>query len=334
MSSSMAICVAEDRISDEEPVRLCVASVSRANPDCPIVAFLPNASTSLQRWLARQSGVELQRKLVEGRFGWNVKPHALLSVLDRGYQCAWWVDSDVIVRHSLSARYARVDERAFIATEEALLGAHSDYGLRARGWGFVPARDFGYSLNSGVLRVSREHIALLLDWRGLLESSEYRAAQGIDWEQRPLHLAGDQDILTALLCSEKYAAVEVRILERGSDIIQYYGSGGYTLRERLGNLINGGATFVHSQGFKPWRDSEDRVSNALRRYFRQILSDTSVYLLEARRLREVTELTLPWTTARTSVGKILRLMGFGSNFLTGLPMAVLCDVSRVIRRAR
>ena len=334
MSDSTAICVAEDRISDEDPLRLCLASASRTNPDSAIVAFLPNASKNLQRWLARQPSVELRSKLVDGKFGWNIKPDALLSVMDSGYETVWWIDSDVICLRSLHSRYKQLNARLLLATEEALSGSYKDYGARARGWGFYPSRHFGFTLNSGVLRASREHIALLLNWREMLESPEYLGAQLLDWERRPLHLAGDQDILTALLCSEKYAHIGVHILQRGSDIIQYYGSSCYTVRERLGNLVNGGPTFVHSQGFKPWRDTDARGKSVFSRLFRQLLSDTSVYLLEAQRLRCEVALDLPWTRASTVPGRALRLMGFGSNFLTGLPVAVIGDALRMVRRFR
>ena len=334
MSDSMAICVAEDRISDEDPIRLCLASASRVNPDTAIVAFLPNASKSLQRWLAGQPRVELRSKLVDGKFGWNIKPDALLTVMDGGYETAWWIDSDVICLRSLNSRYKQLDRRLFLAAEEALSGSYEDHGARARGWGFYPSRNFGFPLNSGVLRASREHIALLLKWREMLESPEYRSVQLLDWEQRPLHLAGDQDVLTALLCSEQYAHTDVHILQRGSDIIQYYGSSCYTVRERLGNLLNGGPTFVHSQGFKPWRDTDARGKSVIARHFRQLLSDTSVYLLEAQRLRGATELDLPWTRASTAPGRALRLMGFKSKVLTGLPLAVVGDAVRMVRRSR
>lgn len=333
MSGSIAICVAEDRVPDEEPTRLCVASACQSNPDCVIVAFLPNASRSLQSWLAKQPRVELRAKLMEGEYGWNVKPHALLSVIESGFECAWWFDSDVIVRRSVTAQYGKWDTGMFLATEEALSGGYYDRGLRARGWGLEPVRDFGHALNSGVLRASREHMPLLLGWCELLQSPEYRTAQLLEFARRPLHLAGDQDLLTALLCSEKYAHIRVRILRRGSDIVQYYGGCCYTVRERFGNFVYGGPTFVHSQGFKPWRSADVRGTGALKRCYRQLLSDTSIYLMEARRLQQAVELELPWTGARTASGRLLRSLGFGSSALTGLPLAFVGDAARFVRWA-
>src|SRR5262249_5971923 len=64
--------------------------------------------------------------------------------------------------------------------------------------------------------------------------------------------ARGQDALTALLASQEYANVPLKILKRGKDIIQYFGSHGYTISERLSNVVFGAPTFIHSQGPKPW----------------------------------------------------------------------------------
>lgn len=328
---SRVLCLAEDRASEEVVVRLCIASARRSNPECPIIAYLPNASGALQHWLAVQPRVELRSKLLQGKYGWNVKPYALLAVLDDEFDEAWWIDSDVLVRRSLAAVYGAVDSRMFLASEEALSAAYEDSGRRARAWGFEAVRDFHFTLNSGVMRVSACHRALLQRWRGLLESPEYRAAQLLDWRVCPAHLVGDQDVLTALLCSAEFGDVPVRVLRRGPDIVQYYGPYCYTLRERLGNVFNGGPTFIHSQGFKPWRTSPPDSRPRFKQVYRKLLSDASTYLLEARRFRAAVADDLTWTGADTTAGSLLRILGFGNRMMTGLPLALAGDIVRIVR---
>ena len=67
----------------------------------------------------------------------------------------------------------------------------------------------------------------------------YRDEQTKVWDSRGVHMVGDQDVLTALLCSEEFSDVPIEIFYRGSGIIQYFGLYGFTLRERLRCLING-----------------------------------------------------------------------------------------------
>ena len=49
-------------------------------------------------------------------------------------------------------------------------------------------------------------------------------------------MTGDQDVLTALLGSERYAGIPMNVLERGRDIVMNFGPAGYTVMERLRNL--------------------------------------------------------------------------------------------------
>lgn len=328
-----AICLAEDRSSEEEAIRVCVASAQRSNPGYPILAYLPNASTDLRNWLARVPQCTLRSEPLPGKYGWNVKPQALLSTLAAGYEEAWWIDSDVLVRRSLQHTYRHLSGDTLLAAEEALSAAYADYGQRARGWGFAVARHFRFNLNSCVLRVSRVHIELLSRWQALLDSPEYRAAQGLDWRVCPPHMLGDQDVLTALLCAVEFAHVPVHVLRRGPDIIQYYGLSAYTLRERLGNAVNGGPTFVHSQGFKPWRRREPQLAaHGVRRLWQGLLSDASAYLVEASKLGLTGDMS--WVEPRTAGGRMLRRLGLGNRVLTGLPLAAAADLLRLLRPHR
>jgi hypothetical protein len=329
ITSLPVICLAEDRVSEEVAVRLCIASARRANPDWPIIAYLPNASAALQRWIGRQSQVRLRSGLLRGGYSWDVKPYALLTLLDEGFEEVWWLDSDVLVRRSLAATYSGISREKFLVTEEALSAAYDDDGRRARAWGFEPVRNFHFTLNSGVIRASACHRLLLQRWRSLLESSEYQAARVLDWRVCPAHLLGDQDVLTALLCGPEFGTVDVHVLRRGPDVVQCLGPFCYTLRERLGNVYDAGPSFVHSQGFKPWRSSQSEPQS--RSTYRTLLSDTSIYLLEAQRLSGDVENELPWTKASSVLGALLRFCGLGNRILTGLPLAIAGDLARMLR---
>src|SRR5262249_26073640 len=119
----------------------------------------------------------------------------------------------------------------------------------------IPPDVFGQTLNTAVIRVTTEHYSLLQKWAELLGSEQYQRWQHVEWTETampPVHLVGDQDVLTALLASVEYSQVPVRMLNRGKAIIQYFTLKGYTTAERIRNLFTGVPAFVHSQGPKPW----------------------------------------------------------------------------------
>jgi hypothetical protein len=332
-----AICISEDRPTEEAAIRVALASIRRTNPDFTIVAFLPNASAALRAWISSQPKVDLRlhRPPGEGANSWNVKPHALLTVLGEGYDQVWWLDSDALVRRDLAAAYDESGLGVLLITEEALSAAYADDGRRADAWGFRRGRHFGFNLNRCVLRASNAHVPLLTRWRTLLNSPEYRAAQTLHWKDAPEHLLGDQDVLTALLCADEFSGIPVRVLRRGPDIVQYCGTNCYTLRERLGNLFDGGPRFIHSQGFKPWRQQQDDEHRPwAKRLFADLLSDTSSYCVAAQSYRGAAGDQLEWAAPRTGIGRALRVIGFGRIVLTGLPLAVIGDAHRLFRRFR
>ena len=173
--------------------------------------------------------------------------------------------SDIIVTGDVLKALANLDPQTLVLTEEALWTPYGDPdGMRARMWGFKVGRVLPFALNTGVIRVTRQHHRLMVRWRELLESEPYRAAQGRDWHSRPLHMISDQDVLTALLASEEFANVPLRFLLRGKDIVQYFGPYGYTLRERLIHLSGRRPAFIHSQGPKPWLWDEEELQKAER----------------------------------------------------------------------
>lgn len=335
----MIVCVAEDRKSCEPAVKLLLLSLARHCEKLAVELFYPVADSRFSAWLRKCPRVRLNLEPVPQAYGWNVKPQALLALLDRGYDELLWLDSDVIVTRDFQSLFTGLRSDTVVVAEEALYGGYADTGaLRTRGWGFEVGRELPFSVNTALLRVTRSHIPLLEHWRELLEHEEYRQAQRQIWHQRPVHLFGDQDVLTALLASRPYAAVPVHYLRRGPDIIQYFGVYGYTCRERAGHLLRGSPPFVHSQGFKPWLGAaaKPKLRNP-REYFDGLYLDASPYTLAARPYQAELEDDCRWLRPRLLGGAILRAAGFWRPPLVGWPLALVADLVRmgkkVLRRA-
>jgi len=190
-----------------------------------------------------------------------------------------------------------------------------------------------HALNTGVIRVTLKHETLLRAWMELLDSDTYRTAQGLHWASRPKHMLSDQDALTALLGSVEFANIPLRVLQRGRDIIQYFGFSAYTTAERLRNLFFGTPLFLHCQGWKPW---EARASSAeywgAKAFLRQLLLDLAPYQLIAQRYADRLGQPVPWLEKRSRTACFLLLLGCGKPALTGLPLAVLLDLARGLKR--
>ena len=163
------------------------------------------------------------------------------------------------------------------------------------------------SLNSGVLRVTKRHYPLMKRWWELLQSDEYQRCQQDGWRQRPIHMQGDQDVLTALLTSTEFADIPLKMLRRGKDIVQFDGVWGYTTAERLRSLLGDGPTFIHCMGTKPWVapwNSERR--NDMREYLKMVYLDVSPYTLSSAKFRPGLGCDTNWMSAHYKLSAILR----------------------------
>lgn len=330
----MVICIAEDRIQEEVAVKLLVSSLARHCPEIPVILSYPPASAEFAHWLAKTApACELRTTRVSGSSGWNIKADALLDLIEEGHKTVWWLDSDVIVLRNFKERYRHVPENELIVCEEALYGAYRDDGERTRSWGFPVGRSFPYSLNTGVMRVCADHLPLLVRWKALLEAEVYRTAQKDYWYNRPIHLMGDQDVLSALLSAQEFADVPVHVLERGRDIVQYFGFSAYTTRERIGNLIHGAPTFIHCQGWKPWKclnPVPEPVNFKTR--LQNLYIELSPYSYAAQANRDSLSDCPPWLDRPSFPARLFQLLGGYHPALTGLPIAALIDLLRAFKR--
>jgi hypothetical protein len=293
--------------------------------------FFPPAKDEFVSWIKQYEQVQLDLDPLPNAYSHNVKPQALLHLLDEGHDSIVWIDSDIIVARDISRLFNKLSVDLLVLTEEAMCRARYDPdGLRARLWGFKVARIHPFVLNTGVIRVTKAHWALLSRWRELLESDQYAKIQRLDWRSRPPHMIGDQDVLTALLASEEYADVPLKILERGRDIIQYFGSHGYTISERLSNVLIARPTFIHSQGPKPWIHRWQRgAAISAREKWEMLYLDLSPYTLTAWKYRDSLDSDTSWMQSHSVFSSFLRRLGLWHPPLVGLPFAAAADIVRL-----
>jgi hypothetical protein len=327
----LIICIAENRLSFEPSVKLLLMSLTRHSPKFSIRLFFPPAKDEFVSWVRQYEQVKLDVDPLPTAYSHNVKPQALLHLMDEGYDDIVWIDSDIIVARDISHLFHKVDPDVLVITEEAMCRARYDPdGLRARLWGFKVGRTHPFVLNTGVIRSTKSHRALLSRWRELLESDQYAKFQRLNWRSRPPHMISDQDVLTALLASQEYANVPLKILKRGKDIIQYFGSHGYTVSERLSNVLVGAPTFIHSQGPKPWiHNWQCRTAKSVRERWEMLHLDLSPYTLAARKYRDNLGSDTSWMQSHSTFSSFLRGLGLWYPPLVGLPFAAAADLFRL-----
>jgi hypothetical protein len=249
------IVMYEDRPDAMIGVKLAILSLARHAPDLEVLATLPFASDDDRAWIEEQPNATMADVDLD-LSGWDVKPALLAEHLHAGLPSVAWLDADVIVNGDLQALFDRVSPDALLVSEDLWWGqpfGPANY-RRTDAWGLRRGRLTPFVANTAILRVTAEHLPLLEAWQQLLERPDYRAAQSGSWDDRPVHLAGDQDALTALLSSAGWEQTEVAAIRSGSDIVHCVSSGAFTPSERL-LLWTGRRTpvLVHAASKKPWQ---------------------------------------------------------------------------------
>jgi hypothetical protein len=326
------ICLAEDRKACEPCLKLLLLSLNRHCPDRQVRLFYPPAEEGFFTWVRKYPQVHIETEKLKGGYGWNIKPHAIMYLLDAGFEEVIWIDSDVLVTSNILDKLSRLKSNTFVATDHTLSEERDDTnGRRARLWGLPVGRVLPSALNSGVLRVTREHYELMEDWWELLRSDDYQEFQKRKWAQRPVHMLGDQDVLTALLTSKKYSEIPLYVLARGKHILQFDGIWGYTVPERLRNLLGDGPAFIHSAAGKPWSEQWPQQIRGVRELVKWLYLDVSPYTLKALPYKHELECDTKWMQPHFRLSRFLRILGLGRAELTGLPMAVFADFARIVK---
>ncbi len=330
---SPVVCVAENRQLCEPGIRVLIASLAAQSPGVPVELFFPVASDAFVKWLDAYPNVRLNaHTLQEPWRAWNIKPEAMLTLLAAGHADVLWVDTDIIVTSDIRRIYDGQPMEAIIVAEEAMCSSHYDGdAMRARGWGLEIGRSLPFQLNGGVVGFTSRHVDFIHRWQTVLNSDEYLEAQELPWDQRPRHFMADQEVLTALLCSAEYSHFPLRFLRRGREVVQYFGSSGYTVTERWINLSQGMPIFIHSQGHKAWLPLPDAhgLKDALMRLYQEL----SPYRVAARAYRDQLD-DATWLKPSTPLGRLLTRVAGARAPLVGLPIALVNDAFRYVKWAR
>lgn len=330
--SEAMICIAEDRASMEPGLRLLIHSLSIHSPTFRSLVFYPVASEEFKTWLAGYPNCRLRLDPIKGKFSkYNVKPDALLQLLDEGFEDIVWLDTDLIVSGDIRPFFNGLSPSTVVIAEEALVESHSDgEALRTTMWGMDVGRVLPFALNTAVLRMTTQHRALLLRWKDLLGSPEYQAAQlkpanPQAEDPRPIHMLGDQDVLTALLASKEFSNLPLRFLERGTDIVQFFGPYGYTVPERMYHLRRGFAPLVHSMGQKPWWPQPQAFGKWEK--FCAFYGRFSPYAAVARQHAHAL-VSSGWLQPTRRVDRLMNFLSFDHPALAGFPVAMFADLVR------
>lgn len=313
----MLACVYEDRASDVVAVKLLVASLERHCPGLAVEVTVPDADAATRAWFTGRPYTRLRtERLTPERLGtpggYDVKPFLLGRALADGAAEAVWIDSDVIVAGDIRPLFAGAAPEALGVTEEIFGVSHEGGTVRTAGMGLPVGRRMRRTANTSVLRVTAAHAALLTEWGHWLCAPAYRVAQAAEWYDRPLWFLTDQEVLTGLLGSARFAHVPIRWLRRGPDIAHCFhlGGTGYTVFQRLANVTRGRTPpFVHSVGERPWRPSGGRPTLHL---------ETSPYTLAAAAYRDVVGESLPWTSATLPAARACRALARDGLTASGL----------------
>lgn len=330
------ICLAEDREVCEPCLKLLLLSLNIHCSATAINLFYPPAKNGFLTWIKKCPQVRLQMDRLKNGYGWNVKPQAIMHLIDQGFNEVIWIDSDVIVNRNMLPIFSGLKSDTLVVTEHTLSEERCDSNaLRARLWGLPAGRVLPFALSSGVLRVTKDHYHLMERWWELLQSNKYQDFQKREWRQRPVHMLGDQDVLTALLTSDEFSQIPLHILRRGKHILQFDGVYGYTVAERMRNLLGDGPAFIHSGAGKPWSERwRLGPTNGLREYIKEVYLDLSPYTLSALRFQHALGCGTEWMEPHYVLSRILRALGMGYPPLVGLPMAVFADLMRAVKFIR
>lgn len=330
MTHALNFCLKEDRPVDAIGLKLAILSLERHEPQARVHLFAAAMPAAFLSWAAKRPNVDLHADVFDNLKGWNNRPYYILSLLDAGLSEVVWMDHDIILTAPIRHHFSNAAEELFIATEEPILtpamarlfGSRKGPGSlpRTAAWGLRPGnRPLASTVNAGIMRVTESHRPLFEAWLNLLARPDYVAAQSGPYEQRPYHMVGSQDSLTALLGSDRFQDLPVKLLRRGRDIAQCFQSDGYSVAERLANLARGLPPMVHAMGQKPWRNESQSVPYL----------DLSPYRYAARAFSDhLSDKERRWMKLASATSRICDFLALGNPNLAGLPPAAAQTVSR------
>jgi hypothetical protein len=318
-------------------VKLAILSLRQCCPALSIVVSCPSAPPSFIEWLSRIPRVTLAQYPETQNCLWNAKPTVLLRLLKEGYPEVIWVDSDIIAHRDVLTPLTELSARSFGATQETYYGHMQGGTARTIAWGLKPGREMPCTVNSGVLRVTPEHVELLTAWEQLLGHPLYRRAQALQWFRRPLHMLSDQEVLTGLLGAQEFSGIPLVLLRRGIDIAQCMGPSGFTPRERITALHKGLPGLIHSMGSKPWMKAPqpppfELSAPSLRRYYDYLHLELTPYVSVARRYAQYLDEDLQWMESSSRAARFMAAATLSTPTLQEFPLSLIDATGRTSRR--
>ena len=316
-SSAVLVCLYEDRPYQIAGLKILLLSLERHCPSWPIRLRFPDIPDSFRQWLQRFCQVSLIDERLPSRGSYNVKPSVLLDGLATGAAVCLWLDTDILVHHNLDFLEA-ISPDTIVVTQDPW--EYADGSMhRCTSWQLVEGRSLPGPLNSSVIRATMQHKDLLEAWRQVLLLEDYVAEQTKPALQRNQHLLSDQDALSALLASDRFAAIPVIRLAHATEILQHHGAGAYRLKHRWSNLKQGMPRLIHAMGsVKPWRMPErPSAFRSLRDYYERTYLELSPYVHYARQYRSHLQEDTQWLDIQTFAGRLGSTISFNRPQLKG-----------------
>ncbi len=189
------------------------------------------------------------------------------------------------------------------------------------------------TLNTCLLRFTAHHLELISAWRELLEGDRYREQAALPIHRRALGFVSDQEVLTALLGSERFSHIAVRILTTGSDVVHSAGPLSFSLGDRWRWLLKGPPVALHATTGKPWNILIPEFVTGRRSRLTQLAQEVAPYVVAARSYHD----QLPhdertWLQFKTPTGRVLSWIGLGHPALQGLPLTLVASFGPRPRR--
>lgn len=332
---STLVCLYEDRPRQIPGLKILLLTLNRYCPHWPIRLRFPSIPDSLRSWLQRFPQVILFEEELDSRGSFNVKPSVLMDALASGASACLWLDTDVLVNGDLDF-LTREPPESIVVTQDPWQYENGSTN-RAGTWELKPGRSLSGPLNSSVVRVTPYHEELLREWQKILCTGAYLAEQAKPVDLRNRHMLSDQDGLSALLASEKFASIPVVKLRHATQILQHHGAGAYGPLQRWSNLMTGMPPLIHAMGtIKPWNmAAHPAIIRESRAYYERVYLELSPYVHFARQYRDSMAEQADWLNVRTLPGRVGSLVALNRPALKGIVQGSLhCALAHVgMRRA-
>lgn len=327
--ASRVFCIAEDRPSAETGLRVLLVSLAQHEKGTPTVLYRPGSSPEFTEWCRQWSWLEIVPERPAGGFEWNCKPQALRPLLDRGFDEAIWLDSDLMLQTPLARVLDGLPAETLAVTQDSRATNKGEFTLeaRTRAWNWPLMRAPMDPINTCLIRVTAAHRTLLTRWEEAMNEARY-----VEWARQPVgkrppYFTSDQDVLMALLGGPEFGSLPLRVLPTGSAVLHCAGLRSFTWSERWRATTQGPAPLVHATTDKPWIVLSPRFGRSRRERLTQLAHELSPYVVAARTLQTRLGQPAPWLEFRTPLGRFLGLLGWASPGLAGGPLTLAASLT-------